>query len=240
MSVYRNDELIIDIGVSEGNDTDFYIKKGFKVVGIEADKYEFERLMSRFNSQIDDLQCLLINKAAAYESGQTVQFLVSSLSQGHSRVVSDPANSQGELTEIETINWPDIIRLKGIPYYCKVDIEGQEGPFLRSITKEIAPKFISVECHIFEPIQRLIEIGYREFKFLHQNAHNAFTAPNPPLEGNYLPGHVFSHASGYFGEELSGRWLNIKEVVTAFSAVDTARALGALPHLWFDCHAKLY
>ncbi len=32
-----NTKLIFDIGTSEGNDTDFYLRKGFDVVSVEAD-----------------------------------------------------------------------------------------------------------------------------------------------------------------------------------------------------------
>jgi len=37
-----NKNLIIDVGVHQGEDTEYYLKKGFCVVGIEADPQLYE------------------------------------------------------------------------------------------------------------------------------------------------------------------------------------------------------
>ncbi len=38
-----NDKLIMDIGVSEGNDTAYYLAKGFDVIAVEADPNSCEK-----------------------------------------------------------------------------------------------------------------------------------------------------------------------------------------------------
>ena len=40
-------DLIIDVGMSEGNDSEFYLQKGFRVVGIEADPIVYAQLCKR-------------------------------------------------------------------------------------------------------------------------------------------------------------------------------------------------
>jgi 16S rRNA A1518/A1519 N6-dimethyltransferase RsmA/KsgA/DIM1 with predicted DNA glycosylase/AP lyase activity len=45
-----NEKLIIDVGVSEGNDTAFYLKKGFTVVGVEVDPTLIPLIRKRFDT----------------------------------------------------------------------------------------------------------------------------------------------------------------------------------------------
>ena len=40
--------LIFDIGMSEGNDSAYYLAKGFDVVGVEADPVAYKSLIERF------------------------------------------------------------------------------------------------------------------------------------------------------------------------------------------------
>lgn len=47
-----NAQLIYDVGGHLGEDTDFYLKKGFKVVAIEANPGLAERLSERFRSNL--------------------------------------------------------------------------------------------------------------------------------------------------------------------------------------------
>ena len=241
MSMFRNAKLIVDVGMSEGNDTDFYLKKGFRVVGIEADPAAFQELNTRFAERIARNELIVLNRAAYSESGKSVQFVRAYSSQGHSHIRREQDNRDGELVTVSTIAWPEIIAIAGVPYYCKIDIEGGEENLLESIaSSRILPEYISVECHSFGPIEALYQAGYRLFRVLHQNSHDAFVAPNPALEGNYLPDHHFVHASGYFGKELYGdRWLDFREITIAFDAIQRLREFGTLPHIWFDCHAHI-
>ena len=45
--------VVMDIGVSEGNDTAFYLAKGFQVVAVEADPGMCRTLRSRFAREIE-------------------------------------------------------------------------------------------------------------------------------------------------------------------------------------------
>ena len=48
------DDLIFDIGMHKGEDTAFYLKKGYRVVGVEADPDLAAFCRQRFASQIQD------------------------------------------------------------------------------------------------------------------------------------------------------------------------------------------
>ena len=45
-------KLIYDVGMHKGEDSDFYLKKGFRVVGFEADPDLAELCRQRFSKQI--------------------------------------------------------------------------------------------------------------------------------------------------------------------------------------------
>jgi FkbM family methyltransferase len=240
----RSRDLVADIGMSEGNDTDFYIRKGFCVVGIEADPLMFRKLAERFAEPIAARRLVLMNRAAYRVSGEPLAFFINREAQGHSRVVIGDAypERQGERTQVASICWSDIVTVMGIPYYCKIDIEGLEAPFIESMLgSEFLPEYISAECHAFDAIEAMYRVGYRKFAIINQVNHRNFTAPNPPLEGTYVPNYDFVHSSGYFGKELHvSRWLDFKEAVVLFDAIQRLRASGTLTwNIWFDCHAHM-
>jgi FkbM family methyltransferase len=232
-------DLIFDIGMSEGDDCDFYLKKGFRVLGLEANPETYAHIGARFASEIEAGRLRVMNLAASENSGEQMIFMISG-NQGHSHLAQYPRGDDitARQVRVETINWSGLISIWGTPYYCKIDIEGAEVPFLRSLVGQPLPEYISTECHGFEPIELLYQIGYRQFRILHQGSHNAFPAPDPPLEGKLLNGYVFKHSSGYFGRELYGdRWFNFKDIATIYHAIEWARGANTIPHIWFDCHA---
>jgi hypothetical protein len=65
----QNRRLIIDVGMSEGNDTAFYLAKGFDVVGVEADPALAAPLRERFAEAIAAGRLRLLERAAAARSG---------------------------------------------------------------------------------------------------------------------------------------------------------------------------
>ena len=44
--------LIFDVGMHKGEDTDFYLKKGFNVIGFEADPELIVHCQNRFKNEI--------------------------------------------------------------------------------------------------------------------------------------------------------------------------------------------
>jgi FkbM family methyltransferase len=239
-SVVRN--LIFDIGMCEGDDCDFYLKKGFRVLGVEADPENYKGVAIRFASEIAEGRLTVLNKAAFSKSGEKLQFFIDRENRGHSKLIGEQGLPQrlGEVVFVETASWDELVRVAGgVPYFCKIDVEDGEVPFLSSMSGQDIPEFTSVECHEFGPIENLYLLGYRKFRLIHQNSHNTFPAHNPPLEGNYLPGYRFDHSSGYFGEELFHQvWVDFPEIVGVYEALKRLRRHGALPYLWFDCHAR--
>ncbi len=55
--------LIYDLGCHNGQDSDFYLKKGFTVVAIEANPGLCDGLRQRFGREIADGRFVLVEKA---------------------------------------------------------------------------------------------------------------------------------------------------------------------------------
>lgn len=233
-----NEKMIFDIGVSEGNDTAFYLAKGFSVVGVEADVETYFGLLERFTTEISDGRLVIYNAAAAANEGGIVEFFHHNQYQGlsglsHSRAEFTPGSYQSY--HVTTINWAALIRQHGVPYYCKLDIEGGEALFLGSINqRDLLPDFFSTECYSLEPIEQLYALGYRMFKLVDQNSPSGFELPAIQPEGMTIEWHDWHHMSGPFGWDLSGDWVDFDTFLRRRQA-----AMPLYSHTWFDCHARL-
>src|SRR5580692_10743206 len=69
------ESLIFDIGCHQGEDSDFYLKKGFKVIAVEANPALCGELKQKFSDQIADGRLVLVEKAIAEHAGE-VEFFV--------------------------------------------------------------------------------------------------------------------------------------------------------------------
>ncbi len=56
-------DLIFDVGLHKGEDTEFYLKKGFRVVGIEASSELCEVASQRLSSYVTSGQLTILNAA---------------------------------------------------------------------------------------------------------------------------------------------------------------------------------
>ena len=130
-----NPKLVVDLGASNGNDIQYYLRKGFDVVGLEADPVMFARLEQRFAAEIARGTVVLLNRVAAETSGELVQFWRNERFQALSTFDFDTAQYREHLVPCSgrTADWREIVAVRGVPHYCKIDIEGGEVRFLRSM-----------------------------------------------------------------------------------------------------------
>lgn len=227
--------------MSEGDDSAFYLAKGFNVIGVEADTKVVESVSARFATEILEGRLTVFNRAASSSSEQTLTFYRNEREQGHSSLSPDHSVGDKTVFHVKTINWSSLMLMAAeAPYYVKVDIEGAEEPFLASmIGANELPEFMSVECHTFRPIEMLYRIGFRKFKLVNQTSFYRFALPNPALEGTLVEQPQWRHSSGPFGRELPpGPWLDISEVAVIWNHISHLRPHHSiLAPTWFDCHA---
>lgn len=230
--------LIMDLGVSEGNDTAYYLAKGFQVIAVEADPGMCRHLSQRFAAAITAGALLVLNFAAGESFGGTVEIFSHNLHQGLSGIAK-----RGEVPDdytrytVPVIDWRTLVAQAGVPRYLKIDIEGSEEPFMRGMQSQASPErlpeFISVEAYKFDRVEALHALGYRRFKLVDQNPPGGFQLPAQQIEGRPVPNADFRHSSGPFGLDVFGNeWLDFDAVRPAWTEAATQ-----FHRTWCDCHA---
>jgi FkbM family methyltransferase len=225
----RDDRLIYDVGMHDGEDTAFYLERGYRVVGIEANPSIVARLREKFAGQIRDGRLIVVDRAIARDPGP-VRFAVN-------RTMSvwgslDPefiernsrAGAVSDFITVEAIRFADILRRYGVPYYAKIDIEGMDMACiedLQGITE--LPRYVSVESTVtsghatferaFTELAHLWTLGYRHFKYVDQGRLELLTGTLLDREGTHVRYAHIAESSGPFGEETPGEWLSIDEAV---------------------------
>jgi len=225
------ENLIIDVGMHAGYDTDFYLKKGFDVVAVEANPVLAEKARTRFREFIDSKRVTIYYVAIAPYEGQ-IDFYVNDQHDDWGTVHvgfadrNERLGTTNRVIQVPCMMFRRILDEVGVPYYLKVDIEGADTDCLRDLLGvRDRPKFVSIEAGLnsfeetFTELSLLWVLGYRQFKIVNQALHNTFRCPNPPREGKYVD-HLFDiHGSGPFGEESPGRWMGIGETLRRYKRV---------------------
>jgi FkbM family methyltransferase len=223
-------ELIYDIGMHEGEDSKFYLLKGFRVVGVEADCALCEGAAARLGQFITTGQLTIVNRAIAPERGP-VTFYRSARS-GWGTIVSQwskdnaALGAPSEAIEVEAITLADLVSRNGDAFYMKIDIEGMDRTALESLaTSASRPRYLSMETSfarnptfaaVKADFEILAELGYDRFKIVDQRAVPEQTPPLPPSVGRYVPYRFVNGESGLFGEEAPGDWLTLDGALAAF------------------------
>jgi hypothetical protein len=143
----------------------------------------------------------------------------------------------------------------GTPFYCKIDIEGNDNLCLKDIIGRTKPKFLSIEIIRGDPqLQLLEDVGYTKFKLISQRtlrqpaeALAALKARMPTWARTQFI-RIETHlsrkradrewrfpngSSGPFADETPGNWLTIEEALALNAMLDEAYDFSE----WFDIHA---
>jgi len=214
-------ELIYDIGMHDGDDSKFYLRKGFRVVAVEADPETCRATAERLPTFIATKQLTIVNRAIAPARGPVTFYR--SKTPGWGTIVDewDADNAArgvpSEPITVEGITLADLVAEYGDAFYMKLDIEGMDRRALETLAEtSVRPRYVSMETSFardpsFEAVQGdfelLAKLGYDRFKIIDQVHVEDQLSPDPPLAGCFVPVRFTSGASGLFGEESPGPWL---------------------------------
>jgi FkbM family methyltransferase len=238
LSSLHND-LIYDVGLHVGQDTDYYLKKGFRVVAIEANPLLVNECSARFSDAIAAGRLTIVNVGIATEDG-TFPFYVNDQLSEWSSFNHEIGTSRGayHVIQVPGTTLEKVMARHGVPYYLKLDIEGLDLAAIQSLRSLPAkPRHVSLENGQKHMIDELYDQGYRRFKFVNQAKIHEIRLSAPSREGQYVD-HVFPFgASGPFGDDTAGPWLD-REAVTSLSlAYWNNPNRDANIHGWYDLHA---
>lgn len=218
-----NERLIIDVGMHIGRDTEFYLKKGFDVIAIEANPTLVEHARSHFSDYLANGRLIIYDVAIAGYTGE-IDFYINDNHDDWGTISKEFAqrnerfNTTNSLIKVPCTTFQNILSNHEIPHYLKIDIEGADTLCLEALTNfEDKPKYISIEAGLTSSEETLNELsmlwnlGYKRFKIVNQALHSCVKCPNPPLEGVFIDYHFNGTCSGLFGKETPGEWMSIKE-----------------------------
>jgi FkbM family methyltransferase len=228
--------LIVDVGMSTGEDTEFYLAKGFRVLAIEANPDLVSEVGDRLRQYITDGRLTIVHAAVAETPGE-LEFHISE-DAGWSSVNAARAGSALNVPS-RSIRVPAerldlILNGHGTPYYVKIDIEGADAVAVRALQRLPAPPtFVSFESDLLAPdetielLDLLVRLGYRRFKLVNQALNETLRCPDPPLEGAYVDVRFSGQMSGPFGKESPGDWVDRNTVRDQFLEISRRQAARA-------------
>lgn len=230
--------VIYGVGMHIGNDTDYYLCKGYKVVAIEANPELCALTRRRFADRLGvDLE--ILNVGVAMTPGEQ-DFFVHKKKPGLSTFVPPHDAADAEVwrrISVPTARLSDIIREHGEPHFVKIDIERSDLCALDDLRNAaITPPAIAVEAHVFDVLVALLRMGYARFKFVNgAQVPRQFRDHEIRLRDGTSAKYRFPRSSsGPFGEDLPGEWLTASKAVYLYHGRHIMFGAG-----WFDIHAAL-
>lgn len=248
-----NKKLIIDVGMHTGRDTEFYLKKGFHVVSVEANPSLVEAGKAKFSEYIADGRLVIHDVAIADKEGE-IEFFINDKHDDWGTTSKTFAERNEKLgthntpVTVKCATFESILQQYEVPYYVKIDIEGADILCLHALkTVKRKPKYVSIEAALgsfeetFSELAILYELGYRQFKIVNQIANHKVRCLNPPLEGLYVDYQFDGTCSGPFGEESPGEWMTLEQTFDRYRPLIWEQArFGAGGTHYRSVYHKLY
>lgn len=227
-------KTIYDIGMHNGDDTEYYLLKGFKVVSVEANSLLCRAAEQRFASHIASGRLKILNVAVADRPGR-MKFYVNKKSSVLSSLQKPADMNDWEEVECDAVPIIDILRSPDTIEFVKIDIEGYDAKILGDMQRHgILPSNVSAEAHKVDVICKLVSMGYTKFKIVNCLHIGRKTEPTniKAIDGSVKTHRFPAHSSGPFGDDLPGQWLSADQVLYSWLGRNILSGPG-----WYDVHA---
>ncbi len=213
-------DLLYDLGLHAGIDTDFYLQKGFRVVAVEANPALAAAARERFAAAIAAGRLVVVEAAIAARGGTVTFFRNAKNSEWGTIDAGFAARNEqfgaaSDRLEVPAVTFGELVARHGVPHYVKVDIEGADTLCIAALEALAErPRYVSFEsggprrfADTLQALACLDRCGYRGFQLVNQTRHRGVVLPQPAREGLYVAHRFKNGSSGPFGAELPGTWL---------------------------------
>ena len=237
-------ELVYDIGMGDGDDSLFYLLKGFRVVAVEADPSLCDAARVRLRAFIEKGQLTIVNRAVVAKAGPAT--LHRSSTPGWGTVVENwhrynvAHGVAADSIVVDGATLAELVKVDDPPFYLKIDIEGMDRAALDSLAATtVRPRYISIEtsfersptmASISSEFATLAKLGYDRFKIVDQARVPEQVPEKPARMGKYIPYTFTDSASGMFGEEAPGEWQSAHAALLSFRQLCRKHWLPLLLH----------
>jgi FkbM family methyltransferase len=264
--------LIYDVGMHNGDDTAYYLHRGYNVVAIEANPVLCAGAAARFRQEIADGRLTLLNLGVAPVEG-LLDFWIcdgNSVWSSFDRTIAARDGLPHHRIPVECRRFSTILDQYGIPYYLKIDIEGNDHLCLEGLSNRAdLPAYVSCELGNIEKYLQMLEgFGYTHYQLISQFDFRPLElrAGDPPdytyverftgsqtlvgkllRRGRRLLGRRLRNewdfplgSSGPFGEELPGRWQSASEALQTYNVLRDLFKRGAKTPYWSGKNYSLW
>lgn len=229
-TIARDKDLIYDVGMHKGEDTEYYLKKGFRVIAFEADNELVEENKKKFSKPITEGALIIVEGAIVDEPTlDKVRFFknLDNTAWGTTdlnwAIRNENLGARNQEIEVHAIDFSKSLERYGIPYYMKIDIEGADLVCLEALGQyHIKPSYLSVESEkvnfdkLVHELDILTELGYAEFTAVQQAAKTKI--PIHSKEGKQISHRFARGSSGLFGRDLNN-WVAKNDVLQEYRRI---------------------
>ncbi len=240
-----DNNLIFDFGFHNGDDSDYYLAKGYRVVAVEANPSLVQEGQRRFQTEIADGRLILLHSALSEKRGK-IEFYIHPKNSDWSSCFIDAVRSDGSepiLVQVESVSVHRLFDSYGVPHYLKVDVEGCDTFVAKQVFEyPEKPAFVSYETsrkHYAGIFSYLYVAGYNRFQLVNQ-ANNPDRVTHVPSSTNTYKFTKFS--SGLFGPDLpEDNWVSFDEALSRYIKYKELKQIDnkELALGWLDIHARL-
>lgn len=181
-SALADPTVVFDVGFNLGQDTAFYLSQGYRVLAVEADPTLAENARNKFGGEILAGRLEILNVGIAAKEGLADFWICEEKPEFNSfhRAIAARDSYSHKRIQVSVLPFDAIIERFGVPYFLKIDIEGNDELCLDGLSPLSLPAYLSVEseCPLDEEsasvedglriLRRLYSLGYRQFKLINQ------------------------------------------------------------------------
>jgi FkbM family methyltransferase len=226
-------KIIYDIGMCRGEDTAYYLARGFKVIAVEANPKLVNYCQNYFSDFIKTEQLVIINGAISNnDKTQFTKFYVNenedvwgTISEEF-RIRNNMLGTKSHAITVPTVDIIDIINNHGTPYYLKIDIEGLDLTCLKKLLKtNYRPQYISIESDkisfssLVDEFDTFEKLGYYNFHIQEQSSNYQKKVPKNSQEGKYIDYKFNQGCSGLFGSDFGDAWINRDKALEKYKKI---------------------
>lgn len=210
-------DLVFDVGMHRGEDTAFYLRKGFRVVGFEANPDLVAHNEDRFAGEIASGRLIVVAGAIADTDEESIAFYrhpTKSVWGTTDPSWADRNLSRGESARVNVpvVDFAQVIREYGVPWFVKIDIEGADKLCLRTFAQFVErPAYVSIESEkqdwasLQAEFDLLEVLGFDCFAVVQQEGiHRHRPGHFHDRNGRVFEHRFEEHSSGPFGDDLTG------------------------------------
>lgn len=210
MTVFADSSrFIIDLGMKTGEDTAYFLARGYEVVAVDADPERAAAVRARFAPAITGRRLTVVEAAIAVDVAQSDHDAPQPVCRIHA-----PG------TNVPCLMLSDLFDRFGTPLYLKVDVADSTRIVLAQLLQQLVkPLYVGVKDtgDGLSIISTLGDCGYNGFQLLS-------LAKLPMLRDDRLPSFVFAPTSmGPFDGALPDSWLSQGEVESFYTSTVATR-----------------